>query len=75
MVKNRSPYPAKKTNLIIAPVALLDQWKSEIEMKTNCGMRVLIYHGMNCFTYLVGLILTFYGRCQSTSKEVRPSRV
>ncbi|KAJ2936849.1 hypothetical protein H1R20_g266, partial [Candolleomyces eurysporus] len=47
MVLNRSPDPARKTNLIIAPLALLDQWKFEIETKTNCGLRVLIYHGSN----------------------------
>ncbi|KAJ2912392.1 hypothetical protein MD484_g8028, partial [Candolleomyces efflorescens] len=47
MVKNRSPDPVKKMNLIIAPLALLDQWKFEIETKTNCGVRVLIYHGPN----------------------------
>ena len=33
---------------IVAPLALLDQWALEIEMKTNCGFKCLIYHG----TYL-----------------------
>ncbi|TFK39291.1 SNF2 family N-terminal domain-containing protein [Crucibulum laeve] len=45
MVKNQSRDPACKTNLIIAPIALLDQWKIEIETKTNCGLTVCIYHG------------------------------
>ncbi|KAG5653742.1 hypothetical protein H0H81_010999, partial [Sphagnurus paluster] len=45
LVKNRSENPMCKTNLIIAPTALLDQWKLEIEMKTNCGLQCLIYHG------------------------------
>jgi SNF2 family DNA or RNA helicase len=44
MVKNQSDDPRFKTNLIIAPTALLDQWKLEIEMKSN-GLKCLIYHG------------------------------
>ncbi|THU80036.1 hypothetical protein K435DRAFT_768393 [Dendrothele bispora CBS 962.96] len=45
MVKNRSENPECKTNLVLAPQALLDQWKMEIELKTNDGLRCLIYHG------------------------------
>ena len=45
IVKNRSIDPMRKTNLVIAPVALLDQWAFEIEEKTNCGLTCLIYHG------------------------------
>ncbi|KAF8647982.1 hypothetical protein AX16_006412, partial [Volvariella volvacea WC 439] len=45
MVKNFSNDPVCKTNLIIAPTALLDQWKLEIEMKTNCDLKCLVYHG------------------------------
>lgn len=65
MVKNQSTDPMCKTNLIIAPMALLsrpfliicilsmreliflrlDQWKMEIEVKTNNGFKCLIYHG------------------------------
>ncbi|RDB16047.1 putative ATP-dependent helicase C23E6.02 [Hypsizygus marmoreus] len=45
IIKNKSEDPICKTNLIIAPMALLDQWKLEIEMKTNCGLKCLIYHG------------------------------
>ncbi|KAF9256614.1 hypothetical protein L218DRAFT_881400, partial [Marasmius fiardii PR-910] len=47
MIKNRSTDPTCKTNLIIAPLALLDQWKMEIEMKTNDVFKCLIYHGNN----------------------------
>ncbi|KAF4616900.1 hypothetical protein D9613_008762 [Agrocybe pediades] len=47
IVMNRSEDPACKTTLIIAPLALLDQWKEEIESKTNCGLECLIYHGPN----------------------------
>ncbi|KAG6850029.1 hypothetical protein H0H93_002233 [Arthromyces matolae] len=46
MVKNRSSDPKCKTNLIITPTALLDQWKMEIELKTNCNFDCLIYHGL-----------------------------
>jgi SNF2 family DNA or RNA helicase len=45
MVANASDDPLCKTNLIIAPVALLGQWELEIEMKTANGMKCLIYHG------------------------------
>ncbi|KAG9049705.1 hypothetical protein FS837_009350 [Tulasnella sp. UAMH 9824] len=41
-----SPKPNRpKGTLIVAPVALLDQWRSEIESKTNRNFQVLIYHG------------------------------
>ena len=42
---NRSPDPLKKTNLIVAPLALLDQWQLEIETKTKLGLQCLGYHG------------------------------
>ncbi|KAG6855888.1 hypothetical protein H0H87_009686, partial [Tephrocybe sp. NHM501043] len=45
LIKNRSENPMCKTNLIIAPTALLNQWKREIEYKTNCNLQCLIYHG------------------------------
>ena len=45
IIKNRSDDPMCKTNLIISPAALLDQWKMEVEMKTNCDLNVLVYHG------------------------------
>jgi SNF2 family DNA or RNA helicase len=50
MVTNASDDPRCKTNLILAPAALLDQWKLEIEMKTNNGLKCLIYHGMCCIS-------------------------
>ncbi len=45
MLQNKSTNPMCKTTLIVAPLALLDQWKTEIETKTNCGLACLIYHG------------------------------
>ncbi|GBE87557.1 hypothetical protein SCP_1102340 [Sparassis crispa] len=47
IVSNQSEDPMCKTNLIVAPLALLDQWQLEIEMKTNCDLKCLIYHGSN----------------------------
>ncbi|KAH8097049.1 SNF2 family N-terminal domain-containing protein [Cristinia sonorae] len=44
---NRSDNPLYKTTLIIAPVALLDQWQLEIDMKTNLDLKSIIYHGSN----------------------------
>ena len=45
IASNRSADPLRKTTLIVAPLALLDQWQGEIEMKTNLGLTCLIYHG------------------------------
>ncbi|KAF8589119.1 hypothetical protein K439DRAFT_1383733 [Ramaria rubella] len=45
MVQHRSDDPAVKSTLICAPVALLDQWKLEIETKTDGMLTCLIYHG------------------------------
>ncbi|KAL4260457.1 SNF2/RAD54 helicase family protein [Pleurotus pulmonarius] len=47
MIKNVSTNPACRANLVIAPTALLEQWKNEIEAKTNTDFKVLIYHGNN----------------------------
>lgn len=48
MCANPSDDPGCKSTLIVAPLALLEQWKQEIMWKTEEGfMRVLIYHGPN----------------------------
>ena len=46
---NRAPPTERKeaSTLIIAPVALLDQWQSEVEKKSKGSLRCLIYHGQN----------------------------
>ncbi|KAK0211484.1 SNF2 family N-terminal domain-containing protein [Armillaria fumosa] len=45
MIKNRSNDPLCKTNLIMAPLGLLDQWKLEIQLKSNDSLRCIVYHG------------------------------
>ncbi|TFK47603.1 P-loop containing nucleoside triphosphate hydrolase protein [Heliocybe sulcata] len=45
IVSNQSDDPMQKTTLIVAPLALLDQWQMELESKTDCGITCLIYHG------------------------------
>lgn len=47
VVANPSNDPICKTNLIVAPLALLGQWKLEIEMKTTNNLKCLVYHGSN----------------------------
>jgi len=68
--------PACKTTLIVAPVALLRQWKREIEqrVKTSHKLNVFIYHsqgkGMSwskLATYDV--VLTTYGKLASEYKK------
>jgi SNF2 family DNA or RNA helicase len=45
MVKNPSTDAHCKTTLILAPTALIDQWKNEVEDKTDGFLKVGIYHG------------------------------
>lgn len=49
MVSRRSTTPARKTTLIVAPVALLKQWEREINKKLKPGQQhslsSFIYHG------------------------------
>lgn len=34
-----------KATLIVCPVSLMDQWRREIEDKTEPRLKVLLYHG------------------------------
>jgi hypothetical protein len=49
MVAKPSDDPARKTTLIVAPVALMKQWEKEIasKMKINRRLSVYVYHGGN----------------------------
>lgn len=51
MVSRRSSDPARKTNLIVAPVALMKQWEREISVKLKPGrehrLTTYILHGSN----------------------------
>ncbi|KAI0070755.1 hypothetical protein K474DRAFT_702536 [Panus rudis PR-1116 ss-1] len=42
---NRSKDALRKSTLIVAPMALLDQWAEEISLRCNLGLSCLIYHG------------------------------
>lgn len=69
LVKN-SPTDARKTTLIIAPTALMDQWKLEIELKTDEGLKCLIYHGMFMRTTTHPLILPIGSGKVRSKKEL-----
>lgn len=45
-ILNPSNDPSEKTTLVLAPLALLQQWKNELEEKVEKDyVSVLIYHG------------------------------
>ncbi|WVQ78126.1 hypothetical protein IAT38_000207 [Cryptococcus sp. DSM 104549] len=73
MAANQSQDKACRTTLIVAPLALLTQWKAEIETKTTEGlMKVLIYHGQKRIQTVNNLkqydvVLTTYGTLTSES--------
>ena len=46
MLKNRPKNPDRKTTLIVGPVAVLRQWKSELEAKAGKRtFKILVHHG------------------------------
>lgn len=47
IVANPPTDPRCKTTLIVAPLALLEQWKLEIEQKTYGQLNVFVFHGAN----------------------------
>lgn len=69
--------PGRKTTLIVAPVALLRQWKREIEERINPRhkLTVLIYHGQTAKTMTFSklssydIVLTTYGKLASEYKR------
>ncbi|KAM3159776.1 ULS1-like protein [Lachancea thermotolerans] len=49
MLANKSNTDKCKTNLVVAPVAVLRVWQAEVrtKVKKTCGLKVLIYGGSN----------------------------
>ncbi|CUS21256.1 LAQU0S02e09582g1_1 [Lachancea quebecensis] len=49
MLANKSDTEKCKTNLVVAPVAVLRVWQAEVrtKVKKTCGLKVLIYGGSN----------------------------
>lgn len=39
------PMTLPRPTLVIAPLAVLQQWAGEFASKTNCGIRILVHHG------------------------------
>ena len=85
MVSMKSSDPAKKTNLIVAPVALLSQWQREIKqkLKSDHGLDSFILHGPKkanmSWTRLkqYDVVLTTYGTLASEfrSREAWEARL
>lgn len=77
MVARPSSNPSRKTTLIIAPVALMQQWKREIEQKIKPGrhqLSVFILHGDKRKTHFSELkkydvVLTSFGTLSSEFKR------
>ncbi|WVO21837.1 uncharacterized protein IAS62_003157 [Cryptococcus decagattii] len=80
MAANPSQDVKCKTTLIVAPLALLSQWKNEIESKATKGlMKVFIHHGPKRATTVADLkqydvVLTTYGTLTSESASDKPSK-
>ena len=77
MVSRRSPDPLRKTNLIVAPVALMKQWEREIQKKLKSGPDALttyILHGAKRDTTFAELkkydvVLTTFGTLANELKR------
>ena len=75
MVARPSRDPERKTNLIVAPVALLRQWEQEIKEKirSNKALKVYRYHGQakKSFDYLKNfdVVLTTFGSLAAELKR------
>ncbi|KAI0173601.1 SNF2 family N-terminal domain-containing protein [Hypoxylon sp. FL1284] len=68
MVTRKAEPPSPKTNLIVAPVALLRQWQREIQqkLKHQHQLRVFVMHGNAKASYVelrkFDVVLTTYGK-------------
>ncbi|KAK5109912.1 hypothetical protein LTR62_006401 [Meristemomyces frigidus] len=79
LVTNKSDDPRNKTTLIIAPVALLRQWKQEIESKVKSSLRhrltVFIHHGQSkkksfADLRMFDVVITTYGTLGTELKKL-----
>ncbi|KAK5111963.1 hypothetical protein LTR85_011710 [Meristemomyces frigidus] len=84
MVTRRSDDPRCKTTLVVAPVALMRQWKQEIQTKIKPGfhhaLSVYIHHGASkkkTFRELqtYDVVLTTYGSIASEVKKMEKFRL
>ncbi|GAA6015721.1 hypothetical protein JCM10207_008774 [Rhodosporidiobolus poonsookiae] len=67
-----------KTTLVVCPVALMEQWKSEIQTKSDGRLRVLIHHGPGRATdarklQKYDVVITSYQTCSSEWVDPKPS--
>jgi SNF2 family DNA or RNA helicase len=78
MVSRRSSDPARKTNLLVAPVALLRQWEAEIKTKLKPDrehrLSTYLYHGTGRITTWENLrkydvVITTYGTLAAEFKR------
>ncbi|GAA5972086.1 hypothetical protein JCM11641_002489 [Rhodosporidiobolus odoratus] len=66
-----------KTTLVVCPVALMQQWKSEIETKSDGRLRVLVHHGSGRATegrklQRYDVVITSYQTCSSEWVDPKP---
>jgi SNF2 family DNA or RNA helicase len=78
MVKNRSTDRKVKTTLIVLPLPLVQQWKAEIESKSD--LSVLIYHGPNRaksvnMLKMVDCVITTYSILTNEGSDLLVSRL
>jgi SNF2 family DNA or RNA helicase len=81
MAQNPSQHPRRKTTLVIAPLALLQQWESEIRKFVKDRWRVHVYHGRGAKITLAQMktydvIITTFGQvigaCSESKNTARP---
>lgn len=77
MAENQSEDRKRKTTLIIAPVALLEQWEQEIRRFVKHKWRIHLYHGKGNKISLAqmkhcDIILTSFGQVANALPSEKP---